>query len=443
MTTISSPKKTKRGLLAPSSNGAHAILLRQDILKQMNKVDIDDIEEMERYNLKTKRGLRPIRDMRDFLIETYEFRHNILLDTFEFHHKNCPNEPFWTIDQTALNTIAIEVQEAGIFVSSTHIKEQIVSFLSEDYHPIRNYINKIKGTWDGKDRVTNLFNRLHCGEYGTEMGHLWLRAVTAEMMGLNTKHANSVMLLLTSPLQGINKSTFLRCLVPQELENYYTDDFSLTQKATGERKLVEFFLINIDEFDKESPKKMPLLKTLMQTLKPTFRGVYKRNFNTLPRIASFCGTSNQQELLTDRTGSRRFLILQPMRNINVDNINIDQIYAQLIEEIKNGQRYWFTKEEEKKMEEHNKPYYQKNELEKLITRYFQKPEEDDVAGKHNTKNNAEVKELSTSEIYNQLFSLNKKLLKDFSVRDLGTTLSRIFGKPIHTRHGSVYRVIKY
>lgn len=435
MVNISTLKKAENESLAPSANGAHTVLLRQDILKQMNKVEMDDLEEMELYKVKTKRGLRPILDMRNFLIDTYEFRHNVLLDTFEYRHKCSPDEPFWTVDKTALHTIAVEVQEAGIFVGSTHIKEQVTSFLSEDYNPVLNYIKKVRETWDGKDRVTDLFNRLHCGEYGTKMGHLWLRAVTAEMMGINKEHANSVMLLLTSPKQGINKSTFLRSLAPEELENYYTDDFSLTQKGTGERKLVEYFLINIDEFDKESPKKMPLLKTLMQTLKPSFRGVYKKNFNQLPRIASFCGTSNQQELLTDHSGSRRFLILQPMEFINTDHIDIDQVYAQLVAEIEDGKRYWFTSEDEKQLQEHNKPYYRKTDLEKLVEKFYKKPEE-------GREEEQEVKELSANEILLQLYPHNKKLFADVSLKDFGIVLTRILGKPKHTMHGNVYRVLR-
>ena len=35
------------------------------------------------------------------------------------------------------------------------------------------------------------------------------------------------------------------------------------------------------------------------------------SFNQLPRIASFVGTTNERRVLTDRTGSRRFLILEP------------------------------------------------------------------------------------------------------------------------------------
>ena len=52
---------------------------------------------------------------------------------------------------------------------------------------------------------------------------------------------------------------------------------------------------------------MPLLKNLMQASALNIRKAYKRSASALPRIASFIGTSNREDLLVDRTGSRRFL----------------------------------------------------------------------------------------------------------------------------------------
>lgn len=106
--------------------------------------------------------------------------------------------------------------------------------------------------------------------------------MVAQMAGYDEKHANSVMLILVSTTQGLHKSTFLRSLLSNELRDYYTDDFSLNQKGNAQRKIVEFAIINDDELDKENPKKMPLMKTMRQTMRPSFIGAYKKNFNRLP-----------------------------------------------------------------------------------------------------------------------------------------------------------------
>lgn len=161
------------------------------------------------------------------------------------------------------------------------------------------------------------------------------------------------------------------------LKDYYTDDFSLGQEGNAQRKVVEFAIVNVDEMDKENPKKMPLMKTLMQTMKPSFIGAYKKSFNRLPRIASFVGTSNCRELLTDRTGSRRFLILEPDGIIDVDGIDHRQIYAQLLSEVEQGMPYFFSKEEEREINEHNVVYYKKTPLEKALTELLRKVDSHD------------------------------------------------------------------
>ena len=141
------------------------------------------------------------------------------------------------------------------------------------------------------------------------MVRIWLRAVVAQWLGLNRHHANAVMLLLVSTQQGLGKSTLFTSMLPPEIADYYTDDFNLKAKGNAYRKMVEFALVSLDEFEKIGREKMPELKSMMQTLKSSFIGAYRKNFNQLPRIASFVGTMNERHVLTDRTGSRRFLIL--------------------------------------------------------------------------------------------------------------------------------------
>jgi predicted P-loop ATPase len=77
-----------------------------------------------------------------------------------------------------------------------------------------------------------------------------------------------------------------------------------------ERRLAEMGLLNLDEFDKFSPAKMPLLKNLMQMASLSLCKAYQKNYRVLPRIASFIGTSNRKDLLTDPTGSRRFICVK-------------------------------------------------------------------------------------------------------------------------------------
>ena len=384
-------------------------------------------DEEAQYKKRSRNYLRPIADMQKWLLENYEFRYNVITDVFEYRKKT--EHDFEIIDKYAINTIAIEVQEAGIFVRDHFVERLIKSKYAQPYHPIRSYINQVRGTWDGKDRIGDFLRRINHSDYCQKMGRIWLRAMVAQMAGYDEKHANSVMLTLVSTTQGLHKSTFLRSLLPNGLRDYYTDDFSLNQKGNAQRKIVEFAIINDDELDKENPKKMPLMKTLMQTMKPSFIGAYKKNFNRLPRAASFTGTSNSRELLTDRTGSRRFLILEPDSMIDVEGIEHDQIYAQLLQEIEQGEPYYFSKADEQEMQVHNEPYYVKTDLERSITSRFRIFE----AGEEAIK-------MSASTVLGKLKEQKVKGIENITINTFSKILTRLFGSPIHTNLGNLYAI---
>ena len=401
-------------------------------------------DEETQYQKRSRNYLRPIKDMQEWLLQNYDFRYNVITDVFEYRKKSSSkmfgskkekdekdSDEYEVIDKYAINSIAIEIQEAGIFVKDHFVERLIKSKYAKHYHPVRSYINKVKGTWDGKERVSDFLSRINQTDYCQKMGRIWLRAMVAQMAGIDENHANSVMLTLVSAKQGLHKSTFLRNLLPMELRDYYTDDFSLNQKGNAQRKIVEFAIINDDELDKENPKKMPLMKTLMQTMKPSFIGSYKKNFNRLPRSASFTGTSNKLELLTDRTGSRRFLILEPEGMIQVKDIEHDQIYAQLLAEIEEGEPYYFSKEDEQEMQLHNQPYYVKTALEKMICNYYRKATHEE-----------EKLLLSASNLLEILRQKGIKELTQVTENPFSKALTRLFGAPQHTKLGNVYAVAK-
>lgn len=387
-------------------------------------------DKQKKYETRMAYSLRPIREMAEFIKNEYLFRHNVIRDLYEFMPRK-GGKRWRHVDDRQLNTIMNRVQDDGkVLCLKSLVMQRIKSTIAVDYHPVKDYLDSIRGTWDGKDRVEELCSRINGTDYCRRMTHRWLLAMVAQWLGLDARHANAVMLLLISPRQGLHKSTFLHELLPEQLSSYYTDDFSLASKSNAERKLVEFALVNIDEFDKLPVKKMPDLKTLMQTLRPSFVKAYKTCFNQLPRIASFAGTSNERQVLTDRTGSRRFLILEPDDVISIDGIYHDQLYAQLLYEIENGQRYYFTKEEENEMQAVNQAYYRLDPLEQLFTQFYRKPE----AGES-------YQRFSASQLMEFLRRKDGLVLHAISQTTFIKMLHRLDIPCEHTHYGNFYRII--
>ncbi|WP_287545938.1 DUF3874 domain-containing protein [Paraprevotella sp.] len=106
---------------------------------------------------------------------------------------------------------------------------------------------------------------------------------------------------------------------------------------------------------------------------------FRDYFDRLPRIASFIATSNSHELLSDLSGSHRFLCVEVERPIDSTNIEHTQIYAQLKAMLLGGERHGFTAEEEAEIQRANVAFYRICPAEEAFARHFRAARPDEEA----------------------------------------------------------------
>ncbi len=365
----------------------------------------------------------------DYLQQHYEFRFNRLTETTEYRQRQA-NAPFITVGQRELNMLCIEARKHCINCWDRDISRYVNSAYIPSYHPFESYINGLP-TWDGADRITPLAKRVSDDPVWIKGFRCWMLGVTAQWTGIPSLHANSVAPVLVSRQQGKHKSTFCRMLVPQTLQAYYTDSFDLGSVSSSEQKLTAFGLINLDELDKYSPRKMAQLKNLMQMAGLTIRKAYKKNYSSLPRIASFIATSNQKELLTDPTGSRRFLCVEVKHKIDCSTIEHKQLFAQLKHLLAHGERYWFTGKEEAEVMHRNTAFQKRGLEEDVFFACFRFPEPDETPLL-----------LSGAYIFNHLKKHNPPAMRNVCPSQFGKVLTALGIERIHTEKGNLYRVIR-
>ncbi len=309
------------------------------------------------------------RDLACFLQSRYEFRHNMLTDVTELHRLEEQERTFVPVTPRHLNAICLEAHAEGIACWDRDVARIVHSVRTPDYHPFLHYFDGLPD-WDGRDRLEELARRVSHSPLWVNGFRRWMLALAAQWMGLDRMYANSVAPVLVSETQGMGKSTFCRALMPPVLQSYYTDSIDLASPLSVENKLVEMGLINLDEFDRISARKQPLLKNIMQLSDLHLRRAYRRHAGRLPRVASFIGTSNSRELLTDPSGSRRFLCVSVERPIDSSGICHTQVYAQLKALLRAGERYWFTSEEEEAIQRNNAAFYRVCPVEEAFRLYF-------------------------------------------------------------------------
>lgn len=372
--------------------------------------------------------LDALMEMENYLKRHYDFRFNRLIETTEYRVRG--TRKYVLLSPRHFNSICMAVRKAGINCWDKDVNRFVFSSQTAEYHPFQLYMQELP-LWDGTDRLKELAGRVSEDEYWIRSFHRWMLAMTAQWMGMDETHANSVAPILVSHTQGRNKSTFIKSLLPAELQNYYTDDFTLNSKGQSVRKLSEYGLVCMDEFDKETTSRMPQLKNLMQMASLNFIKSYQKNFCHLPRIASFAGTSNRKDLLTDPSGSRRFICIEVEKKINVDNIDHQQIYAQLKAELSQGERYWFDSSEESEIQENNRSFYRQSVEEEMFYSCFRCALSDE-----------ECMELSAADIFEYIKKKYPALMRKASAASFGRTLVALGVEKVHTRVGNKYLVVK-
>ena len=412
--------------------------------------------ESSKEAVKKAKSCSLMQEVTAFLTSRYRFRFNVLTEETEVAEvtNNIPDAHlrYTKVDERWMNSLSMEAIETGIDCWDRDIQRFVRSRRISEYHPFTAYFEQLP-EWDGTDRVSALARRVSDNPVWVNGFHRWMLGLSAQWMQFrpdtnnanrannansanNTSsinRANSVAPLLVSSRQGLGKSTFCRLLMPDALKAYYTESYDLSSPASAEAKLAAYGLINLDEFDKLSASKMPLLKNLMQASALNIRKAYKRSASALPRIASFIGTSNREDLLVDRTGSRRFLCVSLEHAIDcVTPVEHEQLYAQLKAELLSGKRSWFNKEEEQAIQQHNALFYKHIPEEEVFRLCFRFATQEDHP--------QEVLTLSATQLFERMKSAHPSVMRGMTAYSLSRILPQL-GERVHTAKGNVYRVV--
>ena len=320
-----------------------------------------------------------------FLTENYLFRRNILNGKVEFAKKVEGDEAeaaYRPLTQEALNSIVLRALREEITESNPKsVIQMIVS--SEDvpqYNPIGDFIEHLPA-WDGQNHVAQLFSRLP-GITSEQAAFLaiWLRSTVAHWLQMDILHGNECVPVLIGA-QGCGKTTFLRRLLPANLRQYYLDHLNLSNKFDKEMALTNNLLVNLDELDAIRPSQHASLKQTLSKSKVNGRPIYGASQEDRPRYASFVATTNNPHPLTDATGSRRYICLTIPQGKFIDNagnIDYEQLYAQVLHELRVDKApYWFNNDEVARIQQLNQNYQEKKDLAEMISSCFRKPKSDE------------------------------------------------------------------
>ena len=248
------------------------------------------------------------------------------------------------------------------------------------YHPFRFYLEHLPHwTEEQGDNIMELSLSVNVKGDSDEQflfaAYLkkWLVAMVASWM--DDKVVNNVMLVLIGE-QGAYKTTWFAHLLPPQLREYfYTKTNSGMVSKDDLLTLSQYGLMCWEELDSMQLKELNKLKAAMTMPSINERAAYARHHENRPHLASFCGTGNNVQFLSDPTGTRRWL---PFEVVSIDSplsqpFNYEGIYSEAYALYRQGFRYWFDKNEILQLAQHNKQFETAQSANELIDEFFRKP----------------------------------------------------------------------
>lgn len=323
-----------------------------DTLDEMAKVAGLDIPEFSSKGRKPKLGkTSEIKEALEML--DYTFSLNVLENEVYVN-----GEAMTDIVEDKIHT---ELYEMGI-TNFTLMSKVFNTLAGENpFHPIVDYFNNLK--WDGKDHLEELFKYLKLAhkevtysngevkDFNRAAFRKWMLGVVTQIMEVDKKSVIRFQnpMLVLSGAQEAGKSTFARWLCPIDSEKYHNEGSVDPHNIEDHRLAVSKILWEVTELGATIRKAdKDALKGFLTQTTSTYRPPWGKKPITKPRIVSYIGTINPElGFLNDVTGERRFL---PVEVESIDwayksNIDINQLWGQIFQLYKNGERPNLTKEE--------------------------------------------------------------------------------------------------
>ena len=250
-----------------------------------------------------------------------------------------------------------------------------------EYHPFRFYLDSLP-PWNGKDDYilelsSSVFVRGDVEEQMRFYEYLkkWLVAMVAAW--IDDTVVNNVILVLIGP-QGSYKTTWFQYLLPPPLRQYfYTKTNAGRMSRDDLLTLAQYGLVCCEELDTMRPAELNQLKAAVTMTAINERAAYAHFHEHRQHIASFCGTGNNMQFLSDPTGNRRWLpfevesILSPRDH----PFQYDGIYAQAYRLYREGFPFWFSQADIQRLTRHNRQFETPRLEAELVDIYFRKPAE--------------------------------------------------------------------
>jgi len=360
-----------------TENGLRCLTLPESLIQEGGK-DISDFfqkkhipEEILTLAEKAKNSLPALEDknikenqqrlskyerVENLISDKFELRFNVVSNEIEFQCNDVADSKFEVLNE---NNIYRFLQYNNIEFSMAKLTSLLRSDFVKRFNPFINYFEGLR-EWEAEsepDFILKLCDYLPVRDperFRIQFCKVFVRTVAC---ALNDTIINKQALIFVQEEQNSGKTTLVRWLCPTALNKYIAENISTDKDSLI--ALTDNFIINMDELATLSRAEINMLKSMFSKETIKIRRPYDKNATSAPRRASFFGSTNKAEFLSDETGSVRWLCFELTGRINWDytrDIQIDDIWRQAYSLYKSGFKYELSFDEIRENELANQQY---------------------------------------------------------------------------------------
>ena len=330
-----------------------------------------------------------VEDIQQFLSNHVYLRHNVITKRVEYR---LPEKDYFNGGAGPTHESAIWQPISDWVVTSLwkelsitkparaqDIYRVIESDFVPEYHPFLYYLDHLP-PWDGvSDYILEMSVSVQVkGSINEQM--LFAEYLKKWIVGMvagwvDPSVVNNVILVLIGE-QGAYKTTWFNHLLPPELRSYFYTKTNASRMGRDDLiVLAQYGLVCCEELDTMGPREMNQLKAAVTMPSIDERAAYAHFHEHRDHIASFCGTGNNVQFLSDPTGNRRWLPFEvdSIRSPREYPFDYEGIYAQAYALYKQGFQFWFSKEEIERLTNHNRLFETPRLEHELVSLYFRQP----------------------------------------------------------------------
>lgn len=244
--------------------------------------------------------------------------------------------------------------------------------MARKFHPVRDYLDGC--VWDGVERLERLLVDFLGADDTPYTRAVTRKSLVAAVARIYRPGVKFDYLLTLRGRQGLGKSALIAKLGGA----WFSDSFTTLQGKDAFEQVQGVWLMEIGELASMKKAEVEQIKLYLSKQVDRFRPAYGRRIQEFPRQCIFIGTTNESQFLRDRTGNRRFWVVDtpnvPKKDLwtHLCKQEVDQVWAEAVALYRKGEALYLSAELEAAARAVQETYEEENPHVGMVALYLER-----------------------------------------------------------------------